>query len=101
MQPAWTQAPLFASLTPSQQAQLERLAVTRKLEPGETLFFEEDACTGFFVLVAGAIQLTRASDQPGAHPTLAVILPVQSFAEAAMFGARLFPPPPRPCSHPR
>lgn len=91
MQPAWNHAPLFASLTPAQQARLEGLAVTRRLEPGEILFFEEDACTGFYVLVQGAIQLTRASDQPGAHPTLAVILPVQSFAEAAMFGGEAFP----------
>ncbi len=91
MSPHWTQAPLFASLTPEQRVKLETLAVRRRLEPGAILFFEEDPCTGFFVVEEGAIQLTRASDQPGAHPTLAVILPVQSFAEAAMFGGEAFP----------
>jgi len=55
------------------------------------LFLEDEPCTGFFVLVEGAIQLTRSGTVPGAHPTLAVILPVNSFAEAAMFGGEAFP----------
>jgi len=41
--------------------------------------------------VEGAIQLTRCAENPGAHPTLAVIMPVASFAEAAMFGGEAFP----------
>jgi len=55
------------------------------------LFLEDEPCTGFFVLVEGAIQLTRSGTIPGAHPTLAVILPINSFAEAAMFGGEAFP----------
>jgi CRP/FNR family transcriptional regulator len=55
------------------------------------LFMENDPCTGFFVLVEGAIQLTRSSETPGAHPTLAVVTPVNSFAEAALFGGEAFP----------
>lgn len=89
--PTWHQAPLFASLTAAQRTRLEAMATTRRLEAEEALFFEEDPCTGFYILVEGAIQLTRAGDIPGAHPTLAVILPVQSFAEAAMFGGEAFP----------
>lgn len=87
----WYQAPLFASLQAPQRACLERMAHTRRLDAGEMLFLEEDPCTGFFVLVEGAIQLTRSGTVPGAHPTLAVILPVNSFAEAAMFGGEAFP----------
>jgi len=79
--PSWYQAPLFTSLQPAQRERLQRLARPRSLEP----------CTGFFVLVEGAIQLTRAAEIPGAHPTLAVIMPVSSFAEAAMFGGEAFP----------
>ncbi len=86
----WSQAPLFASLQPAQRERLGGLARVRKLAPEETLFLEDEPCTGFFVLVEGAIQLTRAG-QPGAHPTLAVIMPVASFAEAAMFGGEAFP----------
>jgi len=63
----------------------------RRLDAGQMLFLEEDPCTGFFVLLEGAIQLTRSGNIPGAHPTLAVILPVNSFAEAAMFGGEAFP----------
>jgi len=89
--PLWFQAPLFTSLQATQRAKLEALALTRHLEQEEILFMEDDPCSGFFVLVEGAIQLTRFSDTPGAHPTLAVVLPVNSFAEAAMFGGEAFP----------
>ncbi len=89
--PTWHQAPLFTTLSPAQRDRLERMAGSRRLGAGEMLFLEEEPCTGFFVLVEGAIQLTRSSNVPGAHPTLAVVLPVNSFAEAAMFGGEAFP----------
>jgi CRP/FNR family transcriptional regulator len=89
--PSWHQAPLFASLQPVQRERLQGLARPRNLDPGGVLFLEDQPCTGFFVLVEGAIQLTRAAEIPGAHPTLAVIMPVASFAEAAMFGGEAFP----------
>ena len=88
--PTWHQAPLFTSLSPAQRERLGAMVGTRHLESGQMLFLEEDPCTGFFVLLEGAIQLTR-SGEAGAHPTLAVILPVNSFAEAAMFGGEAFP----------
>jgi CRP/FNR family transcriptional regulator len=89
--PAWSQAPLVASLQPVQRERLQGLARARNLDPDAILFLEDEPCTGFFVLVEGAIQLTRCAETPGAHPTLAVIMPVASFAEAAMFGGEAFP----------
>jgi len=89
--PLWHQAPLFTSLQPEQRRKLEDMASTKRLEPDETLFLEDDPCTGFYVLVEGAIQLTRFGLTPGSHPTLAVVLPVQSFAEAALFAGEAFP----------
>lgn len=89
--PTWHQAPLFTSLSPAQRERLGGMVGTRRLDAGQMLFLEEDPCTGFFVLLEGAIQLTRSGSIPGAHPTLAVILPVNSFAEAAMFGGEAFP----------
>jgi CRP/FNR family transcriptional regulator len=89
--PTWTQAPLFASIQPAQRERLQGLVRPRQLDPEGILFMEDDPCTGFFVLVEGAIQLTRCAENPGAHPTLAVIMPVASFAEAAMFGGEAFP----------
>jgi CRP/FNR family transcriptional regulator len=87
----WAKAKLFSSLLPAQVERLGRIASVRTLEPEAMLFLENDPCTGFFVLVEGAIQLTRSSDTPGAHPTLAVVTPVNSFAEAALFGGEAFP----------
>jgi len=89
--PTWHQAPLFASLQAAQRERLQLLVRPRNLDPEAVLFLEDEPCTGFFVLVQGAIQLTRAAENPGAHPTLAVLTPVSSFAEAAMFGGEAFP----------
>ena len=89
--PAWNLAPLFTSLQPEQRLKLEAMATTKRLETEEVLFMEDDPCSGFYVLVEGAIQLTRFGLTPGSHPTLAVVLPVNSFAEAAMFGGEAFP----------
>jgi CRP/FNR family transcriptional regulator, dissimilatory nitrate respiration regulator len=89
--PTWHQAPLFTSLQPGQRKKLEDMAVTKRLDAEEILFMEDDVCTGFYVLVEGAIQLTRFGLTPGSHPTLAVVLPVSSFAEAAMFAGEAFP----------
>ena len=89
--PLWHSAPLFMSLQPSQRERLTLLAASRSLAAEAMLFLEDEPCTGFYVLVEGAIQLTRSAPNPGAHPTLAVITPVASFAEAAMFGGEAFP----------
>jgi CRP/FNR family transcriptional regulator len=91
MHPSWSSAPLFLALKPPQRERVGQLATSRILDPEAMLFMENDPCTGFFVLVEGAIQLTRSGDTPGSHPTLAVITPVNSFAEAAMFGGEAFP----------
>jgi CRP/FNR family transcriptional regulator len=87
----WAAAPLFTSLRPAQVQRLIPLAGSRVLDTGGMLFLEDEPCTGFYVLVKGAIQLTRSGAVPGAHPTLAVITPVASFAEAALFGGEAFP----------
>ena len=89
--PIWHQAPLFTSLQPEQRRKLEDMAISKRLETEATLFLEEDPCTGFYVLEEGAIQLTRFGLTPGSHPTLAVVLPVSSFAEAALFAGEAFP----------
>ena len=87
----WHQAPLFTSLQPEQRQKLEGMAITKRLDAEQILFSEDDPCTGFYVLVEGAIQLTRFGLTPGSHPTLAVVLPISSFAEAAMFAGEAFP----------
>ena len=89
--PLWHSAPLFCSLRDAQRERLNQLAGSRTLATGGMLFLEEEPCSGFYVLVEGAIQLTRSASTPGAHPTLAVITPVASFAEAALFGGEAFP----------
>jgi CRP/FNR family transcriptional regulator len=89
--PHWQLAPLFMTLQPAQREHLNLIASSRSLGAEEMLFLEEEPCTGFYVLVEGAIQLTHSGTTAGAHPTLAVITPVTSFAEAAMFGGDAFP----------
>ena len=89
--PLWHSAPLLSSLQPPQRDRLNQLAAARNLDTDGMLFLEGEPCTGFYVLVEGVIQLTRSAPHPGAHATLALITPVTSFAEAAMFGGEAYP----------
>ena len=74
-------------------AQVERLGALlwlKKAEVAETLFLEGDACTGFFVVLEGAVQLRRAGAD-GREAVLSVVRTGQSFAEAAVFSDGPFP----------
>lgn len=91
MPASWHQAPLFASLKPDQLWRLEDLVVSKRFAQGQDLFGEGDPCSGFFVLVEGVVQLTKNSPNPSVCPALALVQPIQSFAEAALFGGGTFP----------
>lgn len=91
MHPSWHQAPLFASLRPAQLARLTELAIPKRFDQGQDLFAEGEPCTGFYVLVEGIVQLTKYGPGASSCPALALIQPIQSFAEAALFGGGTFP----------
>jgi len=63
---------------------LSEIVITRRLKKGETLFWEGDAATGFYVLLTGSIRIYKASPE-GKEFTIHQIRPGQMFAEAAIF----------------
>ena len=86
----WSKAPLFRTLDAAQVARVGALVEIRALDPGQTLFLAGEPCTGFFVVLEGAVQLFRPGDEGGETP-LNLVRPGQSFAEAALFSGGAFP----------
>ncbi len=87
----WSKTGLFLSMNSAQLARVGELMQLRKLEPGQLLFTEGEACTGFFVVLEGQIRLYRAAPKAGGETTLNVVRSGSSFAEAAMFSGSIFP----------
>lgn len=87
----WSKTGLFLSMDSSQLARVGELMQLRNLDPGQLLFSEGDACTGFFVVLEGQIRLYRTAPKVGGEITLSVVRSGFSFAEAAMFSGGIFP----------
>lgn len=86
----WAKAPLFRTLDDPQLARVGALVELRTLDPGQVLFVAGEPCTGFFVVLEGAIQLLRPAED-GDETALNLVRPGQSFAEAALFAGGAFP----------
>ena len=86
----WSKSALFHRMKPDQVARVGALLRLRQAEAGETLFREGDPCSGFFVVLEGAVQLRRAGEE-GRETVLNVVRSGQSFAEAAVFSGGAFP----------
>ena len=86
----WSKSALFHRMTPAQVERLGALLWLKRAVVGETLFLEGEVCTGFFVVLEGAIQLRRAGSD-GRETVLSVVRSAQSFAEAAVFSGGPFP----------
>lgn len=86
----WHQTAFFHALKPEPRARLGQILVEKRVDKGQVLFVEGEACTGFYLLEEGRVRLWKAG--PGGEAsTLAVVGPGESFAEAAMFGGGVFP----------
>jgi len=77
-------------MKPEQVGAVGSLLRLRHAEAGEPLFREGDDCTGFFVVLEGAVQLSRAGAE-GRDTVLSVVRAGQSFAEAAVFADGPYP----------
>jgi len=81
---------LCKDLDPAEFADLAAIALVKKVNKGEVLFFEGDRATGFFVLLSGRVRIYKASPD-GREYTLHTINPGQMFAEAVIFKGDTFP----------
>lgn len=86
----WSKAALFQNLAQPQLARMGALLEFKRLEAGQLLFLAGDPCTGFFVVLEGAVQLLRP-EPDGRETLLNLVRPPHSFAEAALFSGHAFP----------
>lgn len=86
----WSKAPLFRTLDDAQLARVGALVEIRELDAGQVLFVAGEPCTGFFIVLEGAVQLLRPGED-GTETALNLVRPGQSFAEAALFAGGAFP----------
>ncbi len=73
----------FRGLAPADLEEIVLAGSIRRYHSGETIFLEDDACAGMFVLLSGEVHLFKQNPQ-GKQNILAVILPVIMFNEVAV-----------------
>ncbi len=84
------ETPLFANLTPKEMESLATRVSKKHFQPGEMLFAEGDACSGLFIVAAGAVRIFKLS-LSGREQILAVEGPGNSFAELPVFDGGNYP----------
>jgi len=62
----------------------------RRTDKGETLFWEGDPASGFYILLSGSVRIYKTSPE-GKEYTIHQIRPGQMFAEAAIFSGKHYP----------
>ena len=75
--------PLFAGMPAAQIARLARIARERVFGPGEAIFRHGDRSEGLFVVLEGAVKITRSIGEVG-EETLAVLRTGQHFGEMSL-----------------
>jgi CRP/FNR family transcriptional regulator len=86
----FAQIALFAGLSPGEIEIISRKAVDRRYAPGESLFYEGDACTGLYVLASGSVKIVKTAPS-GREIMLAVETAPSSVAEVPVFDGGAYP----------
>jgi len=82
--------PLFAGLSKEQYAELARIAVRRACRKGEEIFSEGDEGTGFYMVLAGRVKISKVSME-GKEQILHMVGPGEPFGEVPVFTGQGFP----------
>ncbi|MCI5208269.1 MAG: Crp/Fnr family transcriptional regulator [Candidatus Electrothrix sp. ATG2] len=81
---------LFRGLAPPLLQQLSDLATTKKFQRGESIFFEGDAATGFYMVGQGRVKIFKMS-LDGKEQILHIFGPGEPFGEVPVFHGSPFP----------
>ncbi len=84
------QSSIFSGLTPDELAELAKLAVERRLEPGEFIFWDGDAPDRFYLVAEGKVRVLKASSL-GKEFTIAFFGPGEMCGEVAVFENKPYP----------
>ena len=82
--------PLFSGLSAKQLADVKDVAIDRQYQKGEFIFSEGDEGNGFYVLVAGLVEIYKASPE-GKEKILHIFGPGEPFGEVPVFSGDRFP----------
>ena len=81
---------LFKGLTPSLLEQIAELASVKKFRRGESIFFEGDEATGFYMVGRGRVKIFKMS-LDGKEQILHIFGPGEPFGEVPVFHGSPFP----------
>ncbi len=81
---------LFADLTDDNFELLRKIVRRQSFGRGSVLFEEGEAAAGFYVVASGKVKVYKLSPE-GKERILHVVLPGQSFADAAIFAEGCYP----------
>ncbi len=84
------QSILFKGLSPALLEQLSALASSQKFQRGESIFFEGDKATGFYMVGQGRVKIYKMS-LDGKEQILHIFGPGEPFGEVPVFHGRPFP----------
>jgi CRP/FNR family transcriptional regulator, dissimilatory nitrate respiration regulator len=82
--------PLFNGLPPEQIERIVRIVVVKQYNRGETVFFEGDNGTGFYIVEAGKVKIYKMS-LSGKEQILHIFGPGEPFGEVPVFHGQPFP----------
>ena len=82
--------PLFQGLPEEQIADIARIAASRTIDRGETIFSEGDEGAGFYVVMTGRVKVFKLSPE-GKEQILHLFGPGEPFGEVAVFAGQRFP----------
>lgn len=76
--------PYFSALSSSELSDVLRMAVRKRMSPGEVLFLQAEPCAGLFIVVKGMVKLFRTSPD-GKEQVLRHMPRGESFNEVPVF----------------
>ena len=81
---------ILSSLNENELTELAEMAIERRFEPGDSVFWEEDAPDWFYVVARGRIKVLRHSST-GKELIIAFFGPGEMFGEVAVFENKPYP----------
>ncbi len=81
---------LFQGLSSEMLSQIEGIARMKRVERGEMIFFDGDACDGFYIVVTGKVKIFKTSLH-GKEQILHIFGEGQPFGEVPVFHGKPFP----------
>jgi CRP/FNR family transcriptional regulator len=81
---------LFQGLPDNELSEIEKIAIERRFERGETIFFEGDEGNGFYIVMDGKVKIFKMSLQGKEH-ILHIFGEGEPFGEVPVFHGQPFP----------